>query len=467
MKGWTKTQPDIWSRPFEGVEKVYRGASLKFGHLGKEQWQIYCRCTLDFKAGFDDDTRMAMRRAWRQLALEYPNLAVRPEGMSKVYRRLQETPSDGWLDTWLSETFFIIESASTFDDMLKEAHGPHDLPRLYYCSGASQVLFVCSHWRIDAIGTCMLLNRLFQLLAGQEARPGTHDLSPCLEDACGAVPMDHCTPGMAQYAREAIAKHHADAVHGIGLPYLGHESTGPAGCTSESLVLTETRTLALVAACRAVGVTVTAAVHAALAEVVFGLPPSAKEEAAATHFSAVLSASFRDYLPAPCGAASHACTTYVNGLTPVVQRDASFVERARRLSREYQEWHSDLFAKTMRLRYHYHAEKLLEAAPPPQQPMAPPSNIFLSSLGVVDKHLAKVYLGPKMEPSVEVTDFSFGVSLLTRQVLLYAMTFGGCFKLSVNYNEAYHDGASMKRLLVNILEAMETSLGSSLTPVEV
>lgn len=463
MQGWIKTQPDIWSRPFEGIEKVYRGASLKFGRLGKEQWQIYCRCTLDFTAGFDD-TLMAMRKAWRQLALEYPNLAVRPDGMNKVYRRLQETPSDG-LDTWLSDTFFIIESASVFDHILKEAHGPHDLPRLYYCSGASQVLFICSHWRIDAIGTCILLNRLFQLLARHEARPGTHDLSPCLEDACGAVPIDNCTPGMAQYAREAIAKHHADAIHGIGLPYLGNESTGPADCTSKSLVLTETRTLALVAACRSMGITVTAAVHAALAEVVFDLP-SAKdgEDATATHFSAVLSANFRDYLPAPCGAASHACTTYVNGLTPVVQRDASFVDRARSLTREYKEWHSDLFAKTMRLRYHYHAEKLLEAPP---QPMAPPSNIFLSSLGVIDKHLAKVHFGPKMEPSVEVTDFDFGVSLLTRQVLLYAMTFRGCFKLSVNYNEAYHDSASMKRILVNIVEMMETSLGSLLTPVEV
>ncbi|KAG8170206.1 hypothetical protein KVR01_000951 [Diaporthe batatas] len=261
---------------------------------------------------------------------------------------------------------------------------------------------------------------------------------------------------MAQYARDAIAKHHSDAIHGIGLPYLGDESTGPADCTSESLVLTETRTLALVAACRSMGVTVTAAVHAALAGVVFDLP-SAKEDSTVTHFSAVLSANFRDYLPAPCGAASHACTTYVNGLTPVVQRDASFVDRARSLTREYKEWHSDVFAKTMRLRYHYHAEKLLEAPP---QPMTPPSNIFLSSLGVIDKHLAKVYFCPKMEPSVEVTDFSFGV-------LLYAMTFRGCFKLSVNYNDAYHDSASMKRILVNILEMMETSLGSSLTLVEV
>ncbi|KAF6809390.1 hypothetical protein CPLU01_15515 [Colletotrichum plurivorum] len=461
MDGWRETQPHIWTRPFEGIEKVYRGASLGFKHLGKEQWQIYCLCTLRVKAA--GDISAALSKAWLQLGLEYPNLTVRPDGMTKVYRQLRDTDLDG-LGGWLAETFFHVENTSLVDDVIKEARGPDDLPRLHHFPGTSQVLFICSHWRVDAIGTCMLLDRLFSLLAGHEPRPSVHDLSPCLEDACGAVPMESCTAEMAQYARDAIAKHHADAVHGIGLPHLGNWATSPAGCRSESLVLTEACTQALVGACRSMeGVTVTAAVHAALAEAVFALAPAeSDDDDASRDFSTVISVNVRDRLPGPYGGGSHACAAYVTGITPVVRRRASFVDRARSLARSYREWHGDMFAKTMRLRYHFHAQKLLEEQPPPT--MAPPSGVTLSSLGVVEKHLRGVYVGAKGEPAVEVSDFGFGVSLLTRQMLLYAMTFRGRFRLSLNYNDAYHERASVRRILEHIVEVLEANLGCQLMP---
>ncbi|KAF6804796.1 hypothetical protein CSOJ01_09949 [Colletotrichum sojae] len=407
MDGWTETQPHTWTRPFEGIEKLYRGASLGFKHLGKEQWQIYCLCTLRVKAG--GDISAALSKAWLQLGLEFPNLTVRPDGMIKVYRELRDADADG-LGGWLAETFFHMKKTSLVDDVIKEARGPDDLPRLHHFPGTSQVLFICSHWRVDAIGTCMLLDRLFSLLAGHEPRPSVHDLSPCLEDACGAVPMESCTAEMAQYARDAIAKHHADAV------------------------------------------------HAALAEAIFALAPAESDgDDASRDFSTVIPVNVRDRLPGPYGGASHACAAYVTGITPVVRRRASFVDRARSLARSYRELHGDMFAKTMRLRYHFHAQKLLEEQPP--LTMAPPSGVTLSSLGVVEKHLPGVYVGAKEEPAVEVSDFGFGVSLLTRQMLLYAMTFRGRFRLSLNYNDAYHERASVQRILEHIVEVLEANLG--------
>ncbi|GJC77551.1 hypothetical protein ColLi_00389 [Colletotrichum liriopes] len=131
MDGRTETQPHTWARPFEGIKKVKAGG----------------------------DISAALCKAWRQLGLEYPYITVKPDGITKVYRQLQDTDLDG-LGGWLAETFFVIKSTSLVDDAVREARGPDDLPRLHHFPGTSQVLFICSHWRIDAIGSCMLLEFL-------------------------------------------------------------------------------------------------------------------------------------------------------------------------------------------------------------------------------------------------------------------------------------------------------------------
>ncbi|KAM0470899.1 hypothetical protein ACHAPX_009652 [Trichoderma viride] len=465
---WTEVTPGLWRKELEGAEKVYRDMSLAFQASGREQWRLYCLCEIrleDGSAAFD--LVAGLKASWKRLRFEFPALSVVPEGSGKVYATPRSMKD---VDDWASKTF-IVEPDQSPESIIRAAAGPYDLPRLYYFPKSSKVLFLSSHWRIDGLGTCMLLDRLFEIVA--KYQPSRIDssfdlenewknLSPSLEDACGSLEPAKCSPDMDRYVRDAMETHHRVAVQGIGLPYKGSAETAPMDSCRQALTFSQASTEALVAACKARGISMTAALHAALSETAFSL---AFPEDAAKDYSTVLSANLRDYLPQPYNGRTHACATYVTGLTPVVRRESSFIERASGLTHYYKNWYSDMLVKTLRLRYLYHGQKLFAKGPAVANKATStrlPSGITLSSLGVIDKHLRGKYPGPSGEVVVHVDGFQFGVSLVTRQMILYPWTFKGQLSLSINYNEAYHEEERAVDVLRRIVTVLEGNLGLKL-----
>jgi hypothetical protein len=149
----------------------------------------------------------------------------------------------------------------------------------------------------------------------------------------------------------------------------------------------------------------------------------------------------------------------------VVRRESSFIERASGLTHYYKNWYSDMLVKTLRLRYLYHGQKLFAKGPAVANKATStrlPSGITLSSLGVIDKHLRGKYPGPSGEVVVHVDGFQFGVSLVTRQMILYPWTFKGQLSLSINYNEAYHEEERAVDVLRRIVTVLEGNLGLKL-----
>lgn len=252
-------------------------------------------------------------------------------------------------------------------------------------------------------------------------------LSPGTQDALGAP--ETVTPKLEALAHQHIEDHHKSAVHAAGLRFHGDASTPPGNPSRTAVVFTKASRVALVDSCKASGISVTSAVHAALANAVFDLsldnPPK---------YAAVVSVNMRDRLMSPYNSRDHAVQAYVTGVTPSVDRVSSFDEKARQLTAFYKGWYSEKSLRTFRLTTQYHAEPLSKPRP---QGMRPPSNVTLSSLGVIEKYLVGEY--GRAGNTVRVTDFRFGVSMMTRQMLLYVWTFGGSLDLSVNYNTAYHD----------------------------
>ncbi|KAL5333397.1 hypothetical protein BJX70DRAFT_68514 [Aspergillus crustosus] len=452
---WEETTPGVFRHEYGKVEQVYRNISTLFLPLHKEHWVIHCVVTLhDLRNNFAE----TLRKAWRLLRFEYPDIGIVPDGLThKTYSPVNDEPA---LEEWVNQTFFI-QSQGTANE-ISAAAKPNVFPTLHYFPATREVLFLSSHWRIDGVGTLIVLNRLFSLVAGDgdasNILPLGTDLSsklaPCLEDALDAA--TEYTEEMKTYARESIAEFHKKAVQKASFPYNGDLKTPPARSLHETLRFSAASTSRIVAACKQHQISVTSAVHAALAEVYFAYGGAADE----SDYTTATSVNMRNYLPASfdTNPAAHPFQPYVTSITPTVRRASSFADRTVALTKDYTNWYNDEFRKCLRLIYQYHAEALTTRPAPGAPPRAPPSGLSVSSLGRVEKLLETEFGGG----IVKLKDFHFGVSMLTRQILLYVWTFEGGLTLSLNYNDAYYQQETVRDVLRRMREALETGLGLEL-----
>ncbi|KAL2015578.1 hypothetical protein VTK56DRAFT_5211 [Thermocarpiscus australiensis] len=466
---WVETNPGIFRKELGFVEQVYRRISRAFAPLGREHWLLYCDCKLELLGRARDDVLGAtLRNAWIALRHEFPGLAVLPDGLTAKTYQLPTAPS---VERWADETF-VVAAAGLEPDAVLGACQARDVPCMYFFPATQQVLLLVSHWRVDGLGACMLMDRFLALVAAGSSRipaplpagdpmSDLERISPTLEDALGAPETDD--PDVEAFARDYIAAHHRTAVHAGGLPYAGDAATGPGPTARSHITLTRSSTSALVAAAKASGFTVTAAVHAALAEAVFGLSRECRDT-----YAAVVSANLRPRLPPPYNGRQHAVGAYVTGVTPAVDRAQTFGEKARALTAFYRSaaWYTPRFVRALRPIMKFHSAALFEGPPPTK----PPSAVTLSSLGVIEAHLGGRYGSCWGEEdgvsrvemaatAIRVKAFRFGVSIMTRQVLLYVWTFGERLTLSVNYNKAYYDDAAVAELLDSVRHALQEGLG--------
>lgn len=454
MNPATRLHSDGVLGAFSDYEKIYLNMSRTFAHMGKEHWAIHCVCSFQHASqNGGADTASALKLAWKALLLEYPGLSVRPDGYTKHFVQLSESV----VEEWANETF-VVELDLSADEVISSAE-PKALPYLFFLPPSSEIVFLSQHWRHDALGTCILLNRLFEILAAQHdvASPpkmrSTILPSPSLECAAGAI--DDEDSELQDYARKYIDDFHRKAVHSGGLPFEGDATTTPDDTAHLEIIFDSTETAALVASCKARNISVSAAVHTALAKTVFSF--SSLEERG-TDYTTVMAVNMRGYLPSPYNTKAHACQTYVASITPTVSHSRSFDENAVDLTLAYRNWYSEEFLQSLKWIYKYHAAKLFAPRPPGATAPKPPSGITLSSLGVIEQYLTGHY-----GQAVKVDTFRFGVSMMTRQTLLYAWTFRGRLCLSLDYNSAYYKGEMAEDVLSRVRSYLEEGLAISPT----
>ncbi|KAI2621283.1 hypothetical protein GGR54DRAFT_96454 [Hypoxylon sp. NC1633] len=453
---WSELSPGVFSKELDGVEKIYRYISQTFKPLGREHWGLYCVCTFELGSPFSPrDPTTALRDAWKALRHEFPSLAIRPDGLTNKKYTLPDASS---VEEWVKETF-IVDRTTRPEDIVA-SYPARDTPSLYFFPESSQILFLASHWRVDGLGTCMILERFFSLLAAatpplplESWTNDLHKISPSLEDALEMPTTD--TPEVHELARKQIEAHHKNAVHAGGLPYRGDATTPPGHPSDTGITLSKASTAAFILACKARGFTVTSAVYAALATTYFALSPDESTQ----KYAAVMPVNMRRYMAPPYNGRDHAVQVYVTGRTPTVDRGSSFDEKTQQFSAYCRDWYTDDFKRAHRVATKRHFEALsrrpeVAGAPPPN----PPSGVTLSSLGVIEDYLPRRY----GDGAVNLTDFHFGVSMLTRQMLMYVWTFDGKLSLSVSYNDAYHDATSANGFLDFIRKTLEKEVGVAL-----
>lgn len=480
---WEEIESGVYRAEFGGSEKIYNRVGGLFAHLKKEHYRVHFVCSLEFGSDFQGrDPATAVKEAWKTLRTELPTLGVIADGSThKIYRVLDAQGEQDWLDT----TFFLEPPGKTSNEVI--AREPSDFPTLHFLPSSSEVVFSCSHWRIDALGTNWVLDRLFTLLATPKAAkpvpPTVDSISPALEEAYGAP--DPWTPEQEDYARSHIQRFRENSFPNDRLRYKGDAKTPPGNPVRATIIFTPESTASLIAACKSHNISVTTATMSALGQAVFALADIDNREPKREKYDYTFATSInvRLKLQPPYHSRAHATQTYVAGTGCRVRRGVSLIESAQALRQHFKAaYDDDRILQSLRAIYKFNSnatpvnQKKEEGAPngtlpTPEgpapaalaSPPPPPSNITISSLGIIDEYVTGEYgKGADGKPAVRVREYNFGIDMMTRQMVTYVGTFRGRLQLAVSYNDGYYDEDVPKDVLIRVKEALAQGLGLEL-----
>ncbi|KAH8773757.1 hypothetical protein F5883DRAFT_548452 [Diaporthe sp. PMI_573] len=465
---WAEASPGVWKRELGGLEKIYRFSSQTFKPFGREQWLLHTICAINFNP--DVDIIAALRDGWKQLLFEHPALATTVDGYTAVHVQNFDNPET--LKDYMNQTF-VLEPSRTAHEVITE-YELKELPTLVFLQSTSELMLLASHWRIDATGCSLLLDRLFNLVVAQLSGPAnnvTHGSSedyfvqppPSMEDAAAAPKstspeVENTADRVTRVFREAAQKT-------LGLTYKGDTSTAPGNSACESIVLTPESTKALIDTCKQHGsISVSAAVYASLGTALLQRNMSEASNPA-SEYTTIMAVNMRPHLPEPFNGPAYACAPYVSSITPKMQRGDGFLTSAAALTHELKTWHTDSYSTALREIYCRASGALLNRPRPQGPPPPPPHGITFSSLGIINKLITGTYPAtnaPEASHAISVNRFRFGVSIYTRQMLMYLWTFGGQMHMSINYNRAYYDPDAPRDLLKSIHCILEEGLAVEL-----
>lgn len=446
---------NTFTRPL-GPNEVFIKLISDPGHqLGREHWAINYTvkiCPRGAFTGLLDSADLLpnlIRYSWLHLRFQHPSLAAHPDSNSNVIYIVPDSADT--LRTWASETFTVEADAQSADDVIPTITPAADA-RLYYIPRSSELLLHTAHWRMDGVGGLLLLGQLVNLmvshadtfLLGKLPDPfesfywglEVARLSPPVEEA-GSMPLT-ATDEQKAIAHRAVSTF-ALAAGAVGVPYIGDTSTIPSGTRAAELTFSPTTTFAAVSAAKSLGIGITAAVHASLATVNFR---HAKHQG--RHYTSTIKQSLRPYLPEPYSTPAAAAGLYTSGWLARVEASGTWEENARIYQAEYQKGISTEYVQAHR----EYASTLVEVIKHLPTPTEPPSDVDISSLGIMEKYLEREY--GTSDRGFSITHAGVGVEMLSRQGVVFVWTFRNQLTLRLVYNEAFHTEKQMTEFLQDI-----------------
>jgi hypothetical protein len=417
---------------------------------GREHWSITLFAS--FKAtGFSEatDITVELRKGWEALRFQHPSIACTADEDTLNY----VVPDAARLEKWAAETFFVIEGDTSADELTAN-FSPSPFVTLHYLPRSSQIILHASHWRVDGIGAPLLMNAFFDSVVSllgrnpAELRWGEEPkrLTPSVEVALN-LPLTP-TPEARATAEKCTSTRFL-AVGAIGVSCHGDKDTLPAGTRSARLRLPESTTKAILDACRARDLTLTAVVHASVAAINY---IGASAESKSKPYTSTLRFSLRPYLPGRHSTPADACTLYTSGMLFRVPASQSWAENAKQYNTQYRNPLTDEFLQSRR-QYALDMREILHKMPA-DGPR--PSNIDISSVEDADLLVKIVHAGE--DGVLEIMSLSVGVETLTRQMYCFVWTFRNQLELNLVYNEAYHDATTTAALLDRLKVVLEKEL---------
>ena len=441
---WKETFPGHFERPLDSIELFFKSVGQKGATFNREHRAVraYAKFRLDRPAGDAED---ALKHAWKTVRYMQPQIAASLQGNSIVY----DVPQTADMESWMAETF-LVETILTIDELLASPRRS-SLPTLHYLPKTSEVLFCCSHWRIDAIGTISVMNLLFRSFAepsqisfGDEGKR----LSPG-RDQAAKFPLDVSQED--EDAATSLLMEYTTNLPSLGLPVqLVNEISGATSRVQRKLPTTTTTSV--VAACRESNIAVTTAAHAAL---VGALQELCSDPSSTERYTSWGTFDYRPHLdhshdPAAQPVAVMLCDLPVSFLTSDFHDNASSLES---FYNQLQNPFNSAALHAILAPYTVKCTAMLNEPLPRGVPQS--TEPLVNSVGVLDH----CFDGEYGQGAVEMTDFWLGGVVLTRQPLFYVWTWRERLTLSMCYNEQFYTQRFMTSFMERVVGVLLEELG--------
>ncbi|KAL1869973.1 hypothetical protein VTK73DRAFT_2894 [Phialemonium thermophilum] len=433
-----------WERPPSSMETVHNSMSVGLRDGDAAHWIIACGLQFTFR-GTDDEDRLTARlqRAWAELRSRFPTLAATFEEDKVVYK---PPLSDEEREAWVQETFRVHPGRNSNEVFEKAVKTPYI--HLHYFPEARYLVLQGTHNHLDGRGCFYFFDALFCALTNpKDVRLGdeVRNLPPTEDQLLGAsVPPSTRQIQIYQDIVDSLVVENP-----IGMPVRADGPPGPN--LRRELHLQPGVSSAISSRCKARGVTVTLAWHAAVILATLKIQRRALGDQAGTNWSSFTNFDLRRYFPGDFDPRQNVVSTYSTGFPFNVERpmELGFDALAKHLHHAYQ---TALDDEKLRGLFAY-PKPLLEFF---AKHTAPSSTPVLSSIGIVERFLHREYGSEWV-----VDDVWIGNSMLSPEIETFLWRWRDEITLSGSCNLSYYDKKDVDRFLHEVRQELLTGLGIS------
>ncbi|KAM6527695.1 hypothetical protein FALCPG4_008744 [Fusarium falciforme] len=489
---WVEHTPGRWQRDIDEVETFWAKAAKVFDTQGRRPFAITGHVSLKIDtaaAASRPDVNGALRKAWCRIRQDHPSIASQveydfdTERFTRTYSTIQsEVEREGWLEA----TFLEISNGQLGVEFANSDPAAPDLPTIFVITLPSDdkdfeyrdIIFRAPHDTIDGIGTLLLLSNIVKHASDALERgssftlPGldgteVQNLSPPYR-AAAAVPQDLNSVQKARvdkmFSEHAFFSQPHEPKQYLSLPFREGAQV-PGRHQRTEITLDQAKTAKILAACRAIGATVTHAFNVAIPIVLRDLKNENTHQQP-LHYRCDLLRNLRPFCAEPFSTSKHPVTAYHAGSSFGFEIEMPVGTDGQPLKEEFQRVLQEVRAFYRRVadddEHSYLAPHIwagwlqtlprLIKNPAPGPPPSPNPGVSLSSLGRLDDIL----------PST-MGHFSISKPWITGEEMgngygIFLASHRGELSLAAAYNDAWQAEGDAQKFLQACIQVLCESL---------
>jgi hypothetical protein len=435
---WRETAPGLYQRMATPMEQWMTMITETGRKFGKEHFILTVALKLQLEEGVSSFLP-ELRRAWGVISEKHASITSVLDRRSGIWTYI--APSKYETTRWLSETFIVIPFGMSVTALRNQTRPPKR-PTLFVLPSSGEIILQAPHTSIDGKGIMLIVDELLSIASSMRQEGpsyNTINLSPPFRVAASLPPVNNDDRRRAAMELQRFLS----VLPAMSLPMRIKDGRwserAPKRTDRVVRALPESETWTLLAVLKTKGLTITHAVHAAIA--------CATKEFNTNPASEVYAGAFNvDGRNAYGGnTLDHPATLYSTGWFPTIK-----VSDFWSVAKEFREGYTSV-QKDVRLPNVI--DELIEQAMPFMNGSTPsPADALLSSLGVVESVIQHKY------SNVEVLDFEIACEVLTPAIDIFLYTWRDRITLAAYFNETYQEAEKVSEFLGKVLDILNVEL---------